>query len=244
MTTLIEDAPPRAAERVPTIKDLPPEERPRERLFQLGESALSDSELLGLVIGSGLRGATAVELGRRLLARYGGMRGLVRPVACELAAVDGIGPARAARLRACLEIARRVAAAPLAPGVALGGPQDVYDHFGPLLRDMKREHFYFVLLDRKHRILRSVLVAEGSLCEAVVHPREAFAAAVRESAAAVVAVHNHPSGDPAPSAEDVRLTARIEGCGDLLGIPLVDHVIVGAGRYASLRELNLMRGGP
>jgi DNA repair protein RadC len=234
----------RQALRPPTLKELPPAERPRERLLLLGEGALSDAELLGLIIGSGKRGATAVDLGRRLVARFDGLRGLARPAASELAALEGIGLARAARLRACLEIARRVAAAPLERGARLDGAEDVFRHFGPLLRDLQRERFYLVLLDRKQRIILSAMIAEGSLSEATVHPREAFAVAIRESAASVLAVHNHPSGDPTPSPEDIQFTARFIECGDLLGIPLVDHVIVGATQYVSLRREGLMIRGP
>lgn len=227
-----------------TLKALPAEERPRERLFVLGEEALADSELLGILIGSGTRGATAVELGRRLVARYGGLRGLGRVAAAELAALEGIGPARAARLRACAEIARRVAAAPLEVGIELGGPEAVHEHFGPLLRDLDRERFYLVLLDGRNRILKPVLVAEGTLTEAVVHPREAFAPAIIERAASAIAVHNHPSGDPEPSADDLVLTERLEECGRWLGIPLLDHVIVGGRGYVSLRERGCMRPPP
>jgi DNA repair protein RadC len=226
--------------RAPTLKDLPAEERPRERLFALGEGALSDAELLGIVIGAGRRGATAVDLGRALLARYGGLRGLAGAAARDIKGLGGIGPARAARLRACAEVARRVAAAPLEERVRIETPEQVFRHFGPLLRDGKRERFYLVLLDRKNRVLRSVQIVEGGLAEAVVHPREAFAPALREGAAAVIAVHNHPSGDPSPSEEDVRLTARLEACGELLGIPVLDHVIVGGDSYVSLRERGSM----
>ncbi len=229
-----------APSRAPTIKEMPPEERPRERLLALGEGVLSDAELLGIVIGAGRRGATAVDLGRALLARFGALRGLGGAAPAELAALPGIGAARAARLRACIEIARRYAAEPLDRGAPLGGPDQVYRRFGPLLRDMKRERFYLVLLDRKNRVLREALVSEGTLTEAVVHPREAFAAAIVEGAAAVLAVHNHPSGDPSPSPEDIRLTERLRACGTLLGIPLLDHVIVGADGFVSLRERGIL----
>lgn len=259
MTTLMEFAPPaapvavgpkadlgkqRVALPAPTLKQLPPEERPRERLLLQGEAVLSDAELLGLIIGSGLRGATAVDLGRRLLAKFDGIRGLARPIAKELAVLEGIGPARAARLRACVEIARRFAAAPLNVGVVIAGPGDIFRHFGPLLRDVKRERFYFVLLDRRNRLLRSVLISEGSLTGAIVPLREAFSVAVREAAAGVIAVHNHPSGDPRPSEEDKELTERLQSCGVLLGIPLLDHVIVGASEYTSFCDEGLMIRGP
>ena len=228
--------------RPPTLKELPPGERPRERLLCLGEERLTDAELLGILFGSGLRGATAVDLGRTLLARFGDLHGLAVRSVAELTKSAGIGLARAARLRAGIELGRRLAAMPIVRGEPLTGPRDVERRYGPLLRGLRRERFYVVHLDGRNRVLHEEMVAEGTATEAQVYPREAFASAIRESAAAILAVHNHPSGDPAPSKDDVRLTHRLALCGDLLGIPLLDHVIVAGGRHVSLAEVAPWKG--
>jgi DNA repair protein RadC len=217
-----------------TIKDLPIEERPRERLFAHGAERLTDAELVGILLGSGIRGATAVDLARRLVARFGGLRGLARPAATEIAELPGIGEARAARLCACLELGRRCAALPLAPGRTIDGPGSVERHFGPLLADARRERLYVVLLDRKNRVIREHLVAEGTVDEAAVHPRDVYLPAVRESASSVLLVHNHPSGDPSPSDADWRITSRLILAGRAIGIRLLDHVVVGGGKSVSL----------
>ncbi len=219
----------------PTLKQLPPGERPRERLLEHGAERLTDAELVGLLLGSGVRGATAVDVGRRLVAAYGNVRGLARAAPPELAAHHGVGPARAARLAAGIELGRRLAAAPLLKGVRIDRPEAVRDHFGPLLADVRRERLYAVLLDRRSRVIRAHLLSEGSVGEAAAQPRDVFLPAIREHASAVVLVHNHPSGDPAPSADDFAVTRRIAEAGTLLGIPLLDHVVVAGTEWASAR---------
>jgi DNA repair protein RadC len=189
---------------------------------------------VGILFGTGIRGATAVDLGRAVVKRYGGLRGLARPEPAELAAERGVGTARAARLSAGLELARRLAAEPLVRGVRLDGPEAVRRHFGPLLADLSRERLYAVLLDRRHRVIREHLVCEGTLDEAPVHPREVFIPALREAAAAVIVVHNHPSGDPTPSEADYAVTARLVLAGRALGVPLLDHVVVAGDGSVSL----------
>jgi len=210
-------------------------ERPRERLLAHGAAPLSDAELLALLLRTGARGRAATQLARQLLAG-GGLSTLAQAAPGELAAIAGIGPAKAATLLAAFELARRLAATPLQRGERLGSPGDVHRHFHPRLRDAPTEQFHILLLDARHRVLRSVLTSQGTLTASLVHPREVFRPALREGAAALVLVHNHPSGDPTPSLEDREITRRLARAGVLLGIPVLDHVIVADRGYASLRE--------
>ncbi|HYC23485.1 MAG TPA: DNA repair protein RadC [Candidatus Bathyarchaeia archaeon] len=210
-----------------------PEERPRERLSRGGVEALGEIELIALVLQSGSRGASAVELARALRLRYPTLAELAAASAPELARVAGIGPCRAASICAALELGRRAEHDELSSGQPIGGSQAVFHHFHARLGGLKQERFYVVMLDGKGRLLREVRVSEGSLTASIVHPREVFRAAIREAAAAVLLVHNHPSGDPTPSPEDLSLTSRLRAAGDLVGVKVVDHVIVGRGRYVS-----------
>ncbi|MEW6325738.1 MAG: DNA repair protein RadC [Nitrospirota bacterium] len=218
------------------ITQWPLRERPRERLLRCGAGALTDAQLLAILLRTGRRRATAVDLAMRLLADFDGLERLGMAGGAELCRIDGIGPAKAAQLLAALELGRRVLSRPFQPGAVLTSSRSVFDHFAPLLRDVKQESFWVVLLDNKHRILRDLAVSSGSLTTSLVHPREAFVTAVRDSAAAVIFVHNHPSGDPAPSAEDRQLTQRLAACGQLLGIPVLDHVIIGRAAYYSFAD--------
>lgn len=211
-------------------------DRPRERLDALGPEALSDAELLALLLRTGGRGADALAIARRLLAARGGLAGLARAEAGDLAVVAGVGPAKSASLRASLEIGRRLAARRLEPGTSIRSPADVFRHFHPRLRHAAQERFFVVLLDGRHRVLRHELVSQGTLTASLVHPREVFRPALRESAAALVLVHNHPSGDPTPSREDRDITERLMRAGEILGIPVLDHVVVAERGFCSLRE--------
>ena len=215
------------------IDEWPIEERPRERLLEVGPSALGDSELLALVLGTGVRGRSALELARNLLVEAGGTAGLARMSVAGLSRMAGLGVARAAAVVAALELGRRLAETRLANGASFRTSGDVFAHFRARMGALRKEIFCVVLLDAKHRKLRDVKISEGSLTSSIVHPREVFEPAVRESAAAIVLVHNHPSGDPAPSAEDVEITRRLREVGEILGIRVLDHVIVGADRHFS-----------
>jgi DNA repair protein RadC len=217
-------------------------DRPRERLEAVGPEALSDAELVALLLRTGGRGADAHAVAARLLERPGGLLGLARAARRDLAAVPGVGPAKQATLRAAFELGRRLAAGRLAPGASLRSPADVFRHFHPTLRDAPHERFLVLLLDGRHRLLRHEMVSQGTLTASLVHPREVFRPALRESAAALLLVHNHPSGDPTPSAEDREVTARLVRAGELLGIPVLDHVVVAERGYASLREAGLGAG--
>jgi DNA repair protein RadC len=218
------------------IQRWPVKERPRERLLQDGPTVLSDAQVLAIVLRIGRRHSSAVDVAMDLLRLLGGMQGLSNRSVEELCGVPGIGPAKAAQLKAAIELGKRVLAAPLSSGTRVASSSDLFRHFHPLLRDLRHEVFKVVLLDAKHAIVREATVSKGSLTVSIVHPREVFNLAVRESAAAVIFVHNHPSGDPAPSEEDRVLTARLVAAGELLGIQVLDHLIIGDGRYTSFAD--------
>jgi len=198
--------------------------------------ALADHELLALVLRSGDRVRDASTIARAVLERFGGLRGLEMAAARDLERVPGLGPAKAASLRAALELAGRVMEEPLLRGAPIRSPADVQSHFRRSLCRRPRESFYVLLLDGRHRLISSEEVSVGTLTASLVHPREVFRDAIRSAAAAIVLVHNHPSGDPSPSAEDRSVTTRLREAGELLGIRVVDHVIVASSGYFSFRE--------
>ena len=225
--------------RTPNITDLPADQRPRERLLAEGEGALSDAELLAIMLRSGTQEQTAIGLAHKLLGRFGSFRALATKSAAELSSVKGIGPAKAAQVKAALEIGRRLARQKATePGRKLTDSQTVYDMYAPRLRDRRKETFLVLLVDTHHRVFREITVSEGTLTASLVHPREVFNEAVRDSAAAVVCVHNHPSGDPTPSDHDIQITRRLHTAGSTLGIHVLDHVILGDGTYYSFADEN------
>ena len=216
-----------------SIKDWPADDRPREKLLAHGAGVLSDAELLAIILRSGGRGAGAVDHGRALVEQFGDFRQLARAGVGDLCKVKGLGPAKAAQILATLEIAKRYGECSFKQGEAFRGSGDIYAHFRERLASEPREHFYAVLLDNKHRKIREIPVSQGSLTASIVHPRDVFVPVVRESAAAVIFVHNHPSGDPTPSKEDIEITRRLREVGDLMGVRVLDHVVIGRGRYVS-----------
>jgi DNA repair protein RadC len=209
---------------------------PRERLAALGPEALSDAELVALLLRTGTARRSARDAAQDLLRRYGGLRGLARAPLADLRGEPGVADAKGATLLAAFELGRRVASLRLRRGDPIRSPADVHRHFHPLLRDAPHERFLVVLLDGRHRVIRPVLTSQGTLTASLVHPREVFAPALREPAAAIVLVHNHPSGDPTPSREDHEVTVRLAAAGELLGIPVLDHVVVAEQGYVSLRD--------
>jgi DNA repair protein RadC len=232
--------------RTPSRRRPPAPDAPRERLAALGAEALADAELVALLLRTGSPRLSARDVAQALLRRHGGLRGLARTPLAELRDQPGVADAKAATLHAAFELGRRLASRRLRPGDAIRSPADVHRHFQPLLRDAPHERFLVVLLDGRHRVIRAVLTSLGTLTASLVHPREVFAPALREPAAAVILVHNHPSGDPTPSREDREITARLAAAGDLLGIPVVDHVVIAEQGYVSLREEGelVSPGGP
>jgi DNA repair protein RadC len=215
------------------IKDWPAGDRPREKLLRHGAAMLSDAELLAILLRTGSRGASAVDHGRAIIEAFGDFRHLATVGVGDLYKVKGLGPAKAAQILAAVEIAKRYGEREFKPGEPLRGSGDVYAHFRERLASERREHFYAVLLDNKHRKIKDVPVSQGSLTASIVHPRDVFAPVVREAAAAVIFVHNHPSGDPTPSKEDIDITRRLREVGELMGVRVLDHIVVGQGRYVS-----------
>ncbi len=219
----------------PTHCDLP-----RQRLLRLGPRALSDAELLALLFRTGSGETDALDLARQVLSDLGGMGSLAKMAGRELLSIRGVGPVKSASLLAALELGRRLAARTLHPGDPVRGPADVARHFFPRLRHAPQESFYILLLDGRHRVLSERLVSRGTLTASLVHPREVFRPAVRDASAAMILVHNHPSGDPTPSPEDREVTKRLDRAGELMGIPVLDHVVVAEQGFVSLRELGIL----
>ncbi|MFP6655877.1 MAG: DNA repair protein RadC [Myxococcota bacterium] len=211
-------------------------DRPRERLFQRGPGVLADAELLALILRTGDRQQDAWSLAREMLERFGGLAGLARSSSASLEAMPGLGPAKSASVRAAVELARRLGDEPLERGKRIRSPEDIQRHFRIRLRDLRRESFHVLLLDGRHRLIATDEVSVGTLTASLVHPREVFREAIRCAAAALVLVHNHPSGDPSPSSEDQKVTDRLRRAGVLLGIRVLDHVIVSHSSYYSFRE--------
>lgn len=223
------------------IKGWPAGERPRERLNGAGAAALSSRELLAILVGSGTAGRTAIEVAGDLIRLSGGsLRRLAGASPRELEDVDGVGPAVAARVSAALELGRRMAREGPETRARVRGARDVYDRCAPGLRDLKREEFRVLLLNTQHAVTKELVITVGTLDTSVVHPREVFRAAVLESAAALILVHNHPSGDPTPSPEDRSVTTQLVTAGRTLGIPVLDHVVIGDGCYVSFVEAGLL----
>lgn len=207
----------------------------------LGSQALSSTELIACLLGRGVAGESVTVTAQRLLAQFGSLRGIAEASLEELAQIRGIGLAKACQLKAAWEIGRRVESA---PSGAQGAPLETADAAGRAARrylaGRKKEHFILLLLDSRHRVLRVAEISVGTLDMSVVHPRETFREAISACAAAIILAHNHPSGDPAPSQEDLELTRRLTEAGRLLGIPVLDHLIVGAKGYLSLRSAGFL----
>ena len=200
-----------------------------------GPAALSEAQLLAIIIRNGRAGRTAVDLGRELLQSFGSLAGIEQAGIKEICTVNGIGPAKAAEIKAAIELGRRYQKPSLA-GASFCSSQDVASFYQPRMKDLKRETFRCALLDTKNKIIREEIVSIGSLSASIVHPRDTFKAAIRESAAAVIFIHNHPSGDIRPSQEDILLTRRLVQAGDVLGIQVLDHIIIGDNEHFSFRD--------
>ncbi|MDI6825174.1 MAG: DNA repair protein RadC [Bacillota bacterium] len=219
------------------MRDLPPDERPREKLMRHGAEVLSTSELLAVVLGSGTEGQSALELARRLLEEAGGtLYGLASLPAGDLVRWRGMGPAKVARLRATVELARRMWAEQRGPRPVVRNAGDLAAVVIPKLRYLDREHLLVVMLDASNRVVGMETVSVGDLTSSIAHPREVFKPCIRRNAAAVALAHNHPSGDPVPSEDDLAITERLIAAGRLLGIEVLDHVILSDDGYISLRQ--------
>ena len=219
------------------MKELPPADRPREKMINNGAAVLTDSELLAILIGSGTKEKSALDIARDLTAEGGMLRNLAtaRDVK-ELAKMKGLGLAKAATIIAALDLGRRVALAEPQSRDSITSPEDGVALLMPRLRYETKEHFLVVLLNSKNKVLQIEQISEGSLNSSVVHPREVFMPAVLHHAAAILAAHNHPSGDPTPSKEDKDLTKTLAEAGKYMGIPVLDHIIIGDASYFSFKE--------
>lgn len=222
-----------------SVKHWPEDERPRERLIAHGAASLSDAQLLAIIIKNGKAGRSALDLAMDLLIKFENLAGIEKAGIKELCEVPGIGPAKAAEIKAAIEIGRRYQK-PSLSGASLCSSSDVVEYYRPRMKDLKKEVFKCALLDTKNRIIRDEEVSVGSLNASIVHPRDTFKAAIRESAAAVIFIHNHPSGDSKPSQEDILLTKRLVQAGEVLGIQVLDHIIIGDTVHFSFRDNGLM----
>ncbi|TJY41446.1 JAB domain-containing protein [Cohnella pontilimi] len=222
------------------LRDLPEDERPRERMARLGAEALSHAELLAILLRTGSRRESAIHLAQRILQDCGGLRRFAERSWDELTHIPGIGPAKAIELQASLELGRRVARSRLPEAPPVTRPQDAADLLMEELRHLREEHFVVLFLNTKNRVIGRQTVSVGSLNASVVHPREVFRAAIRRSSASILCAHNHPSGDPTPSPEDIQLTRRLAEAGELVGIELLDHIVIGDNRFISLKELGCL----
>jgi DNA repair protein RadC len=223
-----------------TIRDLPLSERPRERLQKLGVEALSAQEILAVILGRGVAGESVMVTAQRLLSRFGNLKGLASASVEELSQIKGIGLAKAAQIQAAFELASRV------EGYSEAGdkpivktPEDVASLIRSRLKGKKKEYFLALLLDTRNQLIKVSEISIGSLDASIVHPREVFKEAISASAAAVIFAHNHPSGDATASEDDINLTKRLAGAGEIVGIDVLDHIIIGDKKYLSLKREGL-----
>jgi DNA repair protein RadC len=221
------------------MREILPEERPRERLRHYGERSLSTTDLLSIILNTGIKGESVMQVAGRLLSQAGGLRGLYQLDFEELAAVKGIGESKASKIKASLELGRRLAAAAPDDRVTIEGPDDVVRLLAVEMEALQQEQLRVVLLDTRHRVIRTHLAYQGSVNSAQVRLGELFREPVRLNATAVILAHNHPSGDPAPSSADIALTADAVRTGELLDIAVLDHIVLGHGRWVSLKRLGL-----
>lgn len=226
-------------EYTPTIKELPENLRPRERLAYAGANALSSAELLAIILRTGGKGENVIRMAERLLAHYQGITGLAQASHEELCHIHGVGPAKATQIKASMELGRRLLLAAPQEQAQIHSPADVANLLMLEMGLLEREQLRTVLLDTKNRVQRIVTIYSGSLNTAVVRVGEVFREAVRANSASLIVVHNHPSGDPSPSPEDVRVTEKIVDAGNLLNIDVLDHLIVTRSRFVSLKERGL-----
>jgi DNA repair protein RadC len=222
------------------VKDWPEGERPRERLIKYGADKLSDAQLLAIILRTGSDAGGVMELSLTLLETFRDLRSIDNASIAELSALKGLGTAKIAQLKAAFELGKRLMSGSVDGKPVFSSSYALYTYFAPRFNNLKKEYFIAVLLDTKNRLIREYKVSEGTLTNSLIHPREAFKEAIKESAASVIFVHNHPSGDPAPSRDDINVTERLRAAGDIIGIAVLDHLIIGDGRYVSFREKGII----
>ncbi|GAB5046862.1 RadC family protein [Thermodesulfovibrio sp. TK110] len=218
-----------------SVKEWPETERPRERLLKHGAQSLTDAQLLAIILRTGSNGKTVMETAIELLNKFGGLKGIEEASINALQSIAGVGIAKIAQIKASFELGRRLLSQPAQEKI-FNSANLVYNYLYPKLNGLKKEVFITLLLDTKLKLIKEIKVSEGILTQTLIHPREIFKEAVKESAYAVIVVHNHPSGDPAPSEQDVEITKKLKKASEILEISLLDHVIIGNGRYFSMKE--------
>ncbi len=231
--------PPRRADYRPTIRELPSSERPRERLRSYGEAALSTAELLAIILRVGVAGENVLDVASRLLSQHGGLVGLARLNFAELCATRGLGEAKAAQLRAALELGRRLAASTPEERPLIREAKDVAHLLQSEMQLLDQEQLRVLVLNTKNQVLAIPTISSGTVNQSQVRPAEVFRPAVRANAPSIIVVHNHPSGDPTPSREDVSVTRDLVAAGKLLDVELLDHIVIGHGRFVSLKDRGL-----
>lgn len=222
------------------IREMPAEERPRERLSKHGPAVCSTAELLAILLRTGTTERSALGLGELLLSHFHGLRGVANATIEQLSAVKGVGEVKAIQIAAAIELGKRNAVLSDDEKPVIRSPQDVANLLMPELRDAKKEHLKSLVLSTKNQVIRIHTVSVGILDSSLVHPREVFKDAITASAAAIIVAHNHPSGDPTPSTEDRRITQRLAEAGQIIGIELLDHIILGDNRFVSLKERGVL----
>lgn len=222
------------------VKDIPVNERPRERMINYGSESLSNAELLAILLRTGSSTESVFNLAQRILAEIGQIQGLHEISINELTKIKGIGPAKAIQIKAAIELGRRIAKASNSEKYTVRSPKDVADYLMEDLCYLKQENFISLLLDTKNNIVAKETISIGTLNSSIIHPREVFKPAIKKSISAIIVVHNHPSGDPTPSREDIEVTKRLKNAGDILGIELLDHIIIGDHKYISLKDKGLI----
>jgi len=224
-----------------TVHDLPLSERPRERLLKLGSEALSSQEVLALILGRGVKGESVIVTAQKLLSKFGNLKNLASASVEELTQIKGIGPAKAAQIKAAFELSRRLEDfSSEVPEITVKSPDDVVKAAKNQLKGKKKEHFLVLCLDTRNHLINIHKVSIGSLDSSIVHPREVFKEAISSSAASVIFAHNHPSGDPTPSEDDIKLTKRLVEAGEIIGIEVLDHIIVCDRDHLSMKARNLL----
>lgn len=224
------------------VRDLPKDERPREKLLKQGAAFLSDAELLSILLRTGTKTRSVIRLAEEVLAIYKdrGLLSIMNMSSKELSSIKGIGTVKAATIMAAVELGKRFYMKAADRKEEVRSPKDVADIAMPKFRYAMKENFAVMLLDVKHHLIGLPIISVGSLSASVVHPREVFEVAVKNYAAAIILIHNHPSGDPSPSAEDIQITHRLVQAGKVMDIPVLDHVIIGDDRFVSLKEKSLL----
>ncbi len=218
------------------IRDFPDSERPRERFLQFGAQSLSNQELLALLLRTGTKNESVLQLAERLICHFDGLRMLKDASVDEMTGLNGIGEAKAIQILAAVELGRRITNLCYEDRYVIRSPEDCANYCMNDMRFLSQEHFVCLYLNTKNQVLHKQTIFIGSLNASIVHPREVFKEAFRRSAASVICIHNHPSGDPTPSREDIEVTKRLRECGKLIGIEVLDHLIIGEKKYVSLKE--------